>query len=79
MDLSNVSVPAKIDLQYLTTMYKAYPEKEKFFTAYFTKLAGTKSLQEQIQKGFTEDQIRATWQPGLDAYKMMREKYLLYQ
>jgi uncharacterized protein YbbC (DUF1343 family) len=60
-------------------MYQAYPEKEKFFKPYIQQLAGTKSLQEQIEKGFTEDQIRATWKPGLDAYRKMREKYLLYQ
>lgn len=79
MDLSTVTVPEKIDLQYLLKMYQAYPEKEKFFIPYFSKLAGTKSLQEQIQKGFTEEQIRASWKPGLDVYKKMREKYLLYQ
>jgi uncharacterized protein YbbC (DUF1343 family) len=79
LDLSSVSVPDKLDLHYLIEMYQAYPEKEKFFKPYIQQLAGTKSLQEQIEKGFTEDQIRATWKPGLDAYRKMREKYLLYQ
>ncbi len=79
MDLSTVTVPSKLDLHYLLAMYQAYPEKEKFFTSYFSKLAGTKSLQDQITKGFTEDQIRASWKSALDAYKKMRENYLLYQ
>lgn len=78
MDLRNVLVERKIDLTYLFAMYKAYPEKEKFFLPYFDLLAGTPVLKQQIKDGLTEDQIRESWKPDLDKYKEMRKKYLLY-
>jgi len=79
IDLRNATVERKIDLKYLFTMYRAYPDKEKFFTPYFDILAGTPTLKQQIKDGFTEEQIRATWQPDLEAFKKKRELYLLYQ
>lgn len=79
MDLRTVTPPRKVDLQYLLLFYQKYPNKEKFFTAYFDKLAGTTQLKQQIKDGLTEEQIRASWKPGLDAFKSKREKYLLYK
>jgi uncharacterized protein YbbC (DUF1343 family) len=58
--------------------YKMYPDKEKFFIPYFNTLAGTTVLMQQIKDGLTEEQIRASWKPGLDAFKIKRAKYLLY-
>ncbi len=78
LDLRNVPVERKIDLSYLFTMYKAYPDKEKFFLPYFDILAGTSVLKQQIEDGLTEDQIRESWKGDLEKYKVMREKYLLY-
>ena len=78
LDLRNVSIPDKLDLHYLIDMYKAFPDKEKFFIPFFERLAGSTVLREQIQKGLTEDEIRSTWQADLDNYKAMRKKYLLY-
>jgi uncharacterized protein YbbC (DUF1343 family) len=78
MDLRTVTPARKVDLQYLLLFYQKYPDKEKFFTPYFDKLAGTPQLKQQIKDGLTEDQIRASWKPGLDAFKAMRKKYLLY-
>lgn len=68
----------QLNLSYVIGMYKAYPEKDKFFKDFFNRLAGTSKLKEQIQSGMTEDEIRATWQSDLDAYKTIRAKYLLY-
>ncbi len=78
VDLRKVNSAKKIDLQYLLLFYQKYPDKEKFFTAYFDKLAGTPQLKQQIKDGLTEEQIRASWQPGLDAFNAKRKKYLLY-
>jgi len=78
LDLRNVSIPDKLDLHYLIDMYKAFPDKEKFFIPFFERLAGGTVLREQIQKGLTEDEIRTTWQADLDNYKAMRKQYLLY-
>ena len=49
-----------------------------FFSPFFTKLAGTKKLQEQIEKGYTYAEIRKTWLKDLNNYDLLREKYLLY-
>ena len=62
------------------TMYKSYPNKEKFFSSpnFFDKLAGTTELRKQIIEGVSEEEIRASWQKDLEAYKVIRKKYLLY-
>ena len=78
-DLSNVQVKNQIDLSYLIEFYNKSKDKEKFFNNYFVKLAGTDQLQKQIEEGKSEDEIRASWQSGLTAYKAKRKKYLLYE
>ena len=67
-----------INLEWLISAYNNTKNKNEFFNDFFTKLAGTKKLQEQIEKGFTEAQIKATWQEGLEAFKKIRAKYLIY-
>jgi uncharacterized protein YbbC (DUF1343 family) len=53
---------------------KLFVDQEKFFNL----LAGNDILVKQITSGMSEDDIRKTWQPGLEQYKLVREKYLLY-
>ena len=83
LDLRNATVEKRMDLSYLIRMYKLYPDKDNFFTNpfdknYIDKLAGTDRFKQQVREGMTEDQIRASWKEELDAYKKMRQKYLLY-
>ena len=68
----------RINLAWLIELYKAFSDKQHFFNAYFTKLAGGDELRKQIEAGKTEQQIRESWEPALSKYKMMRRKYLLY-
>ena len=68
-----------INLDWIISAYKDFPDKGKFFTPYFDVLAGGPVLREQIQKGMTTKQIRATWQDGLKKFGVIREKYLLYK
>jgi uncharacterized protein YbbC (DUF1343 family) len=68
-----------INLEWLIEAYKAYPEKDKFFTSYFDVLAGGPVLREQIQREMTSKQIRATWKEGLEKFGKIRQKYLLYK
>lgn len=44
----------------------------------FELLIGNKKLYYQLQQGLSEKAIRATWRDGLEQYKTMRHKYLLY-
>lgn len=76
--LTPKDVKGKFSLTYLLDFYTNSTGKDKFFNNFFTSLAGNPELKEQIIAGKTEDQIRATWQPALLAYKKMRQKYLLY-
>ena len=77
-DLTDPAKATTFTLKYLIDFYQNSSEKEKFFNAFFPKLAGNKTLQEQIVAGKTEEEIRKTWEPGLEAYRTMRKKYLLY-
>jgi uncharacterized protein YbbC (DUF1343 family) len=68
----------EIQLRWLLESYRSFPRKEEFFTSYFDTLAGTDSLRIQVQSGWDEARIRASWQEELDQYKLKRAKYLLY-
>ncbi|MBL8002313.1 MAG: DUF1343 domain-containing protein [Flavobacteriales bacterium] len=68
----------KLQLHWLIGMYQAHPDKATFFKPFFDKLAGTTTLREQVVAGWDEERIRASWKPGLDAFKRVRVKYLLY-
>lgn len=78
LDLRQVKVEPKVDLHYLIDMYKIFPDQPNFFNKGFNRLAGTVKLQEQIKAGWTEEKIRASWQPALDAFKTKRTHYLIY-
>lgn len=77
-DTNTIYTSAKLNLALLIELYRAFPDKGHFFNAYFTKLAGTTELREQIEAGKNEAEIRASWEPGLSRYKAIRAKYLLY-
>jgi hypothetical protein len=77
-DTNNIRTNGRVNLTWLIALYKAFPDKEHFFNAYFTKLAGTDELKKQIVAGKNEEEIRASWEPALSNYKIIRKKYLLY-
>lgn len=68
----------RVQLRWVLEAYQAFPRKEEFFTAYFNTLAGTDQLRKQIEAGWDEDRIRASWQEGLEKYELIRRKYLIY-
>ncbi len=70
---------AELNLDWLIGAYNDFPQKDKFFTSYFDVLAGGPVLREQIKKGMTSEQIRATWKVGLSKFARIRNKYLLYK
>ncbi len=81
VDLRSLDPDAqRFTLKYLLDFYNKTPDKSTFFARpeFFDKLAGTDQLRNLILEGKTEDEIRASWQEELDAYKEMRAKYLLY-
>ncbi len=44
----------------------------------FELLIGNKRLAGQLARGMSEEEIRASWQKDLNAYKVLRKKYLIY-
>ena len=70
---------SEFSLSYLIEYYKLLNSADdSFFKKYFNRLAGTNELQTQIESGWTEEGIKATWQEDLKKFKQMRKKYLLY-
>tara|TARA_B100000767_G_scaffold237303_1_gene231451 strand:+ start:15 stop:1157 length:1143 start_codon:yes stop_codon:yes gene_type:complete len=67
-----------INLNWIIETYKQCPEKEAFFNNFFDKLAGTDRLKKQIIAGKAAKEIKASWQEGLDKFKKVRKKYLIY-
>lgn len=76
----------QINLSWLIELYNAYPNKELFFTpgrinqdvSAFDLRIGTDQLRKQIIAGVSEIEIRKSWEPGLQKFKAIREKYILY-
>lgn len=69
----------RLDLSFLMDAYKRTPETEKFFGKTFTIHAGTKKLQQQLEHGLSEQEIRKTWKNDLEDFKKVRKKYLIYK
>ncbi len=67
----------QIHLQWIIDAYQQLKDK-KFFTNYFRLLSGDDALQQQIEAGLGETQIRESWQGELDAFQEIRRKYLIY-
>lgn len=77
-DLTSTKKVTQLELKWLIKAYNSTSDKSKFFNDFFTKLAGTKELQKQIQLGIPEEKIRDSWKKGIADFKEMRKKYLLY-
>src|SRR5690606_7033347 len=77
-DLSDTGMVDHINLQWLIDAYRDSGKQKSFFTNFFTTLAGTKTLQQQIEQGMDMNQIRRSWKPGLDRYDAMRKAYMIY-
>jgi uncharacterized protein YbbC (DUF1343 family) len=78
-DLKDDSLYGEVSLKWLIKSYNHATDKSKVFnTANFTKHAGTAKLQEQIEAGLSEKDIKASWQKDLEAFKKIRVKYLIY-
>lgn len=69
--------PRTIELRWLVRMYKEY-DKDNFFENGFNYHAGNDELQEQIKNNVSLEIIRKSWQPDIDKFKVIRNKYLLY-
>lgn len=77
-DLSDAPKVTQLEIKWLIKAYNETANKKTFFIPFFVKLTGTKKLQQQIEAGVSEADIRKSWEPGLSDFKKMRQKYLIY-
>lgn len=77
-DLSKIEKVTQLELKWLIKAHQTTSDKTKFFNDFFTKLAGTKKLQQQIEAGVSETEIRKSWNKGINEFKAMRKPYLIY-
>ena len=77
-DLRNYKTSNMIELKWLINSFTQINDKNNFFRSDFDKLSGTSNLKKQIIEGLSESEIRDTWKEGLEKFKKIRKKYLLY-
>jgi uncharacterized protein YbbC (DUF1343 family) len=69
-----------VNIDLVASFYDQSNHKQSvFFDKNFNYHAGNEELKDQIIHHVSEKVIRASWQPGLDAFKQIRKKYLIYQ
>jgi uncharacterized protein YbbC (DUF1343 family) len=77
-NLGDVTVNG-MTLKWIMTAYENADDKSKVFnTSNFTRHAGTEKLQQQIENGLSEEEIKASGQEDLKNFKTIRSKYLIY-
>ena len=84
LDLRKAEAPQGLSLKYVLQAYQEFKKAGKtnqFLTRpqWFDLLMGTDQVRKDMLAGKNETEIRAAWQTGLNAYKQMRKKYLLYK
>jgi len=77
-DLRDAEKLTSLNLSWLIKATKQNRTKN-FFNTFFTKLAGTTKLQTQLEERVSEADIKASWQEGLEKFKIVRKKYIIYQ
>ena len=77
-DLTETKKLASLNLSWLIKAKKQNRTKN-FFNSFFTKLAGTEKLQNQIEEKITEELIKASWVEDIKTFRTVRKSYLLYK
>ena len=80
-DLRGASPEGGLSLSFLIRFFEKSGRNAALFFSrpeWFDLLAGTDQLRQQIIDGLSEEEIRASWQSDLEAYRRLRKKYLLY-
>lgn len=83
-DLTNIDIEEinSLDVGFLVSAFRDMKlQGEPFFLEgnFFDKLAGSDQLRKQLISGMDEIEISDSWQDGLEEFKLIRQKYLLYK
>lgn len=70
----------QINLGRFLDFYQQFPDKPAFFRTdnFINLLIGNNQFQQQVEDGVSEADIRASWEDDLEAFRVIRAKYLLY-
>lgn len=68
--------PVRAALHVLEALYRFYPDKLSFGRS--CTMIGLRSIEADLKAGKPPSEIEASWQAGLDAFKAVRRKFLLY-
>ncbi len=68
-----------INLRYVVEAYHNLGMGESFFTPMFEKLIGVEWVRRMIIDGRSADEIEARWVDDVEAFKVLRRQYLLYE
>lgn len=74
--------PANVQVHILTALKKLFPDKNIFDTSRissFDRAYGTDEVRQAVIRGDAPEKIIASWQEGLEKFKQIRKKYLIYQ
>lgn len=82
MDTDKIFDEKGLNLSYLMDAYLELNGKieEPFFNknGWIHKLSGSEQFKEDILSGKSEEAIKTSWQPDIEAFKKVRAKYLIY-
>lgn len=68
-----------INIGYVVDAYNNLAMGDEFFKPMFEKLIGVKWVREMIMEDATAEEIEARWAADVEAFKQLRERYLLYK
>ncbi|MFC7364125.1 MULTISPECIES: exo-beta-N-acetylmuramidase NamZ domain-containing protein [Bhargavaea] len=69
--------PVETGLHIVKTIHDLYPE-DVTLTNFFDNLIGNGWIRQGIENGMTVEEMKAEWEEELEAFKEVRETYLLY-
>ena len=78
-DDNSLEIVLDSDIMPACTENVIWNTNDDFFGKYFFRIAGNKTLENQIISGLSEEEIRLSWKNDIKSYKKMRKKYLLYK
>ena len=79
-DLRQLEIIPTFTLSFFLDFFERINDPDLFWSSrrWIELLMGDKNFYQQVNDRWSEEKIRATWQVGIDRYKEIRKKYLLY-
>jgi uncharacterized protein YbbC (DUF1343 family) len=79
-DLRNLQELPRFTISFFLEWFSKFDNKNDFWKSkeWIGLLMGDPAFFDQVNSGLDEETIRETWKPGIDQYKNIRKKYLLY-